>query len=443
MKKIIFSFFFFFAIIGFTMAQETTTVEAKGVGLNRDDALQDALRNAVGQAMGVFISSQTQVENYMVLSDAISSKTEGYISSYKIVNETPMRDRFEILIEAVVSMSPLKADVNMLAKTIGGIRFLVMYDPRKMKEEDVEIFNFAVERINEALSNRKYRYIESQRFHQLQKEAHGIFQESGGSSEETYVQQLGFKADAQFIIKISNIIISQRSEAFDTRTASKVSIELKAYDNCTAEGLGTIIMESEWSSGRDAKATLMNGISTAISGNIDNLFKTFNSYVGDWVNNGIPYELRFYASGSYRDFRDLRNRLKEDKNFAGNMEIVSFDNYTKLNCIFKKRPDELADRILDISDEVPFFAEKEMDVRLIYGRQISFAPRTAKVPELELLKEEYDQSQKQGNETEKGSTSPTELKQTTPQKNTNTPTAKPEPAKKNKKPVKSSNIKTK
>lgn len=443
MKKIIFSFFFFFAIIGFTMAQETTTVEAKGVGLNREDALQDALRNAVGQAMGVFISSQTQVENYMVLSDAISSKTEGYISSYKIVNETPMRDRFEILIEAVVSMSPLKADVNMLAKTIGGIRFLVMYDPRKMKEEDVEIFNFAVERINEALSNRKYRYIESQRFHQLQKEAHGIFQESGGSSEETYVQQLGFKADAQFIIKISNIIISQRSEAFDTRTASKVSIELKAYDNCTAEGLGTIIMESDWSSGRDANTTLMNGVSTAVSGNIDNLFKAFNSYIGDWVNNGIPYELRFYASGSYRDFRDLRNRLKEDKNFAGNMEIVSFDNYTKLNCIFKKRPDELADRILDISDEVPFFAEKEMDVRLIYGRQISFAPRTAKVPELELLKEEYDQSQKQGNETEKGSTSPTELKQTTPQKNTNTPTTKPEPAKKNKKPVKSSNIKTK
>lgn len=425
------------------MAQETTTVEVKGVGLNREDALQDALRNAVGQAMGVFISSQTQVENFMVLSDAISSKTEGYISSYKIVKETPMRDRFEILVEAVVSMSPLKADVNMLAKTIGGIRFLVMYDPRKMKEEDVEIFNFAVERINEALSNRKYRYIESQRFHQLQKEAHGIFQESGGSSEETYVQQLGFKADAQFIIKISNIIISQRSEAFDTRTASKVSIELKAYDNCTAEGLGTIIMESDWSSGRDANTTLMNGVSTAVSGNIDNLFKAFNSYIGDWVNNGIPYELRFYASGSYRDFRDLRNRLKEDKNFSGQMEIVCFDNYTKLNCIFKKRPDELADRILDISDEVPFFAEKEMDVRLIYGRQISFAPRTAKVPELELLKEEYDQSQKQGNETEKGSTSPTELKQTTPQKNTNTPTAKPEPAKKNKKPVKSSNIKTK
>lgn len=423
MKKFILSAFCLFALFTFSFAQETTTVEVKGVGLNREDALQDALRNAVGQAMGVAVSSQTQVENFMVLSDAISTKTEGYIASYKVVKETPMRDRFEILVEAVVSLSPLKADVNMLARTIGGIRFLVMYDPRKLKEEDVEIFNFAVERINEALSNRKYRYIESQRFQQLQKEAQRIFQESGDSNEETYVQQLGFKADAQFIIKISNIIVSQRSEAFDTRTASKVTIELKAYDNCTAEGLGTIIMESDWSSGRDPKATLMTGVSTAIAGNIDNLFKIFNSYIGDWVNNGIPYELRFYASGSYRDFRDLRNQLKNDKNFGGQMEIIGFDNYTKLNCTFRKRPDELADRIIDLSDEVPFFAEKEMDVRLIYGRQISFAPRKAKVPELDSMKDGYNQTQ----ETDK-TTKPTEVSKPAPNKTT-------EPVKTTTKPI--------
>ncbi len=423
MKKFILSAFCLFALFTFSFAQETTTVEVKGVGLNREDALQDALRNAVGQAMGVAVSSQTQVENFMVLSDAISTKTEGYIASYKIVKETPMRDRFEILVEAVVSLSPLKADVNMLARTIGGIRFLVMYDPRKLKEEDVEIFNFATERINEALSNRKYRYIESQRFQQLQKEAQRIFQESGDSNEETYVQQLGFKADAQFIIKISNIIVSQRSEAFDTRTASKVTIELKAYDNCTAEGLGTIIMESDWTSGRDPKATLMDGVSTAIAGNIDNLFKVFNSYIGDWVNNGIPYELRFYASGSYRDFRDLRNQLKNDKNFGGQMEIIGFDNYTKLNCTFKKRPDELADRIIDLSDDVPFFADKEMDVRLIYGRQISFAPRKAKVPELDSMKDEYNQTQK----TDKTS-KPTEVSKPAPNKTT-------EPAKTTTKPI--------
>ncbi len=426
MRKIFATIFVLFLCVGM-MAQETTTVEVKGVGLTREDALQDALRTAVGQAVGVAVSSQTQVENYMVLSDAISTKTEGYIASYSIVKETPMKDRFEIMVKAVVSLAPLKADVNLMAKTIGGIRFLVMFDPRKVKTEELDIYNFAVERINEALSNRKYRYIEKSRFDELNKESQRIFQESKDASEETYVQQLGFKADAQFIIKISSIRISERSEAFDTRTSSKIIIELKAYDNCTAEGLGTIIMESDWNSGKEAKATMFSGVTTAVNSNIDKLFKVFNTYIGDWVNNGTPYELRFYASGSYRDFRDLRTKLKSDNNFGGQMEIVSFDNYTKLICTFRKRPDELADKIIDYADQIPFFASKEMDVRLIYGRQISFAPRKEKVPELDNAKTQVEQPKEDTKTTTppKTTTTETKPKTTTTKPKTTTPAKTP------------------
>jgi hypothetical protein len=378
-----------FISIAFTSwAQESTVIEAKGVGLKREDALQDALRNAVGQAVGITVSSQTQVENFMVLSDAISSKTEGYITNYEIIKETPFKDRFEIDIKASVSLSPLKADVDMLSRAIGGVRFLAMYDPRNVPADEIGMYDFATERINEALANRKYRYIEKSRFDALNYEAKGMFHD-GSSGEESYVQHIGFRADAQFIIKLNRITVSKRSEAFDTRTASKVLIELKAYDNCTAEGLGTTLIESDWASGRDAESTLYSSIASTIEEKIDELFKLYISYIGDWVNNGTPYELRFYASGSYRDFRDIRNKLKVHKDFGGQMEIVSFDNYTKLNCTFSKKPDDLADAILDISDEVPFFKEKEMDVRLIFGRQISFAPRKESVPELDKMKEDY------------------------------------------------------
>ncbi len=437
MRKILATIFSVLLFVG-AMAQETTTVEVKGVGLTREDALQDALRTAVGQAVGVAVSSQTQVENYMVLSDAISTKTEGYIASYTIVKETPMKDRFEITVKAVVSLAPLKADVNLMAKTIGGIRFLVMFDPRKVKAEDLDIYNYTVERINEALSNRKYRYIEKSRFDELNKESQRIFQESKDANEETYVQQLGFKADAQFIIKISSIRISERSEAFDTRTSSKIIIELKAYDNCTAEGLGTVILESDWNSGKEAKATMFSGVTTAVNSNIDKLFKVFNTYIGDWVNNGTPYELRFYASGTYRDFRDLRTKLKTDNNFGGQMEIVSFDNYTKLICTFRKRPDELADKIIDYADQIPFFATKEMDVRLIYGRQISFAPRKEKVPELDNVKNQYEQPKEDTKTTTQPKTTiQPKVETKTPNKTAKKPvvkTTKPAPAKTGVKP---------
>lgn len=398
MKKILILFFVALSSLA-VWAQETTTVEVTGQGLKREDAIQDALRAAVGQAVGVAVSSETKVENFMVLSDAISTKTEGYIASYKVVKETPFPDRYEVVVSAVVSLSPLKADINLLAKSIGGVRFLVMYDPKTIAKEDIANYDFATERINEALSKRKYRYIEKTRFDALKKEAQGIGQESGDFKEETYVQNLGFKADAQFIIRISKITITSKSEAFDTRNSSKVIIEAKAYDNCTAEGLGTVIMESAWNSSRDAKSSVIAGISQAITDNVDKLLGVFNTYIGDWVNNGTPFELRFYASGSFRDFRELRTKLKADANFGGQLEVVSFDNYSKLNCTFRKKPDELADVVLDYADQVPFFKDKQMDVRLIYGRQISFAPRAQKVPELDAAAKEQPSTAPKPSET--------------------------------------------
>jgi hypothetical protein len=391
MKRILLLLIVALSSIG-VWAQETTTVEATGQGLKREDAIQDALRAAVGQAVGVAVSSETKVENFMVLSDAISTKTEGYIASYKVMKETPFPDRYEVVVSAVVSLNPLKADINLLAKSIGGVRFLVMYDPRSLAKEDIENYDYATERINEALSKRKYRYIEKTRFDALKKESQGIGQESGDFKEETYVQNLGFKADAQFIIRISKITVTSKSEAFDTRNSSKIIIEAKAYDNCTAEGLGTVIMESAWNSSRDAKGSVTAGITQAINDNVEKLLGVFNSYIGDWVNNGTPFELRFYASGSFRDFRDLRTKLKADANFGGQLEVVAFDNYSKLNCTFRKKPDELADVVLDYADQVPFFKDKQMDVRLIYGRQISFAPRAQKIPELDAAAKEQPSS---------------------------------------------------
>jgi hypothetical protein len=75
--------------------------------------------------------------------------------------------------------------------------------------------------------------------------------------------------------------------------------------------------------------------------------------------------------------------MKELSEFGGDMEIVSVENYTKLNCTFRKKPDELADKVLDIADQIPGFKEKVLDVKLIYGRQINFAPRNVVVPELQ------------------------------------------------------------
>ena len=123
-----------------------------------------------------------------------------------------------------------------------------------------------------------------------------------------------------------------------------------------------MLLESDWKNGREAASTISNGLNEAIKNGLEKLLVVFNTYMGEWVNNGTPFELRFYSSGTYRDLRDLRMKLKEDKNFGGQLEMIGLNNFTKLNCTFRKKPDELADKILDYADEIPFLKECDLVV---------------------------------------------------------------------------------
>jgi hypothetical protein len=150
----------------------------------------------------------------------------------------------------------------------------------------------------------------------------------------------------------------------------------KTYDNCTGEGLGTVILESGWKTSADNRAA----VAEAIDSGMVKLLNTFTGYIGNWVNNGTPYEIRLYQMGTFRDLRELRTKLKNDPNFGGELELTSVNNYTKINCTFKKKPDDLADKVLEYSDEIATLAPQKIDVKLIFGRQISFAPQSFVIP---------------------------------------------------------------
>jgi hypothetical protein len=361
-------------------AQEIFETEATGVGLNKTDATQDALRNAIGQAVGVALKSETRVENFVVVSDAISSNINGYITSYTVVSEIPFPDRFEVKVKAKVTTAAMKADFNLLSKSIGGVRFLVMADGKHAKDKNAADYDYAVQKINNFLAERKYRYIEKGRFESLRKEAMNMMEES--DTAISYAQRLAVMSDAQFLVVVSDIKTETIMGAFDIPRGTKVSLVAKTYDNCTGEGLGTVTLESSAKPNSELASGLRPAIDDAVNNGFEKLLLTFTEYIGGWVNNGTPFELRFYNTGTFRDFRDLRTALKNDSQFGGDMEVVSAYNYTKLNCTFKSKADDLADKLLDIADGVPNMAAKRLDVKLIYGRQISFAPQNYIIPNL-------------------------------------------------------------
>jgi hypothetical protein len=96
------------------MVEGVSSIEGGRKDIARDHAIKDALRKAVEQAVGTFISSETVVENYEVLSDRIYSKAEGYVAEYKVLREKVEGDLYRVLISAKVKMGDIKDDLKAI-----------------------------------------------------------------------------------------------------------------------------------------------------------------------------------------------------------------------------------------------------------------------------------------------------------------------------------------
>lgn len=81
-------------------------VTVKGYGENQDQAVRDALRMAVEQAVGVLIDSSTLTQNYAVVKDEIYSKSQGFVRDYNIIGQERQGGQVVVTVKAVVDTEP-------------------------------------------------------------------------------------------------------------------------------------------------------------------------------------------------------------------------------------------------------------------------------------------------------------------------------------------------
>ncbi len=88
---------------------KTVSLITSGQGKTKDEAKQNALRNAIEQAFGAFISSHTEVVNDNLVKDEIISVSNGNIQKYEIISETALPDNlgYSTTLKTTVSISKL------------------------------------------------------------------------------------------------------------------------------------------------------------------------------------------------------------------------------------------------------------------------------------------------------------------------------------------------
>ncbi|WP_016777203.1 hypothetical protein [Anaerophaga thermohalophila] len=111
MKKIYLLIFVLALVLpnnAFTQHNKTVTLTVSGEGNTKQEALQTALRNAIEQAFGAFISSNTKILNNELVKDEIVSISNGNIQDYEIISEIQRKNGlWNSTVKTIVSIDKL------------------------------------------------------------------------------------------------------------------------------------------------------------------------------------------------------------------------------------------------------------------------------------------------------------------------------------------------
>jgi len=108
-------------------AEGVAVIRQGNVSVARDQALEDALRKVVEQAVGTLIESESRVENLRLLSDEIYTRAQGYVQHYTLVREQRDGHLYRVTVQAAVDMGNLENRLDVL-----GLLYRRMKKPRVM-----------------------------------------------------------------------------------------------------------------------------------------------------------------------------------------------------------------------------------------------------------------------------------------------------------------------
>ena len=159
--KRLFTTFILIVIISFpitltTFAQDdkSVTLVVNGEGKTTDDAKQSALRNAIEQAFGTFISSKTDILNDELIKDEIVSVSNGNIQKFEVLSEGKLPDGgYYNTLKATVSVSKLTSfcESRGISVEFKGSLFSFNIKQQKINEENelkaIQDLSFIIKKI--------------------------------------------------------------------------------------------------------------------------------------------------------------------------------------------------------------------------------------------------------------------------------------------------------
>jgi len=122
-------------------------IQNGNLGLAKDEALKDAKRLAVQEVLGSMVSARTDVKNFQLVSQKVTSKSEGMIETFEILSASAVSDaEYHVKIKAKVSEAMINDTIAEVIASQGKPRMMVLVeesfngksDPNKVAQTELE-----------------------------------------------------------------------------------------------------------------------------------------------------------------------------------------------------------------------------------------------------------------------------------------------------------------
>jgi hypothetical protein len=326
-------------------AVQTITADGTASILNgdkamaRDVAIQDALRNAVEQVTGAVISSNTLVENAMVVEDNIYSKAKGYVKSYSVASEGEADGglTYNVKVKALVREGAIKEDMADIIRGAGNPKLMVLISESNVGQSAIggidANLGTAENTIIETMRNKGFDFVDPETAEKAIRRDKALAALEGDAQAASYI---GERAGAEVIIT-GKALAKEATVANDMLGGMKsiqATVSVKAFN--TDDGR---VLVSKVETGRAVHIEEIVGGTKAIEQASQKLADYMaEEIVKKFARGGNTVTLNVTGASNYDFYTNFVNTLKyeirgvkavNDREITGNTGLVEVE--TKFN----------------------------------------------------------------------------------------------------------------
>lgn len=329
----------------------------------RDAAIKNALRNAVEQIVGVLIESRFSAEQKETLekgktdfeskiSDAVYTKSAGFIDRYKVVTEANDGTSYRVTVEAVVKAQPLAEELDKLQSLFAsaGYPTIMLLLSERYTDKNGQTRTIDKPSITPAIESvlleRTFELVAKEQADELRKQGMQVYTELLGSDDK--VAEVASRNGADVVVVGSaEVSYSAFNELGNNMFYVSTVINLRAVNASTAKILASIEKTGKGFGANEELArvkAIRDGASEVVSALLDSLVQA-------WSRQAAQGRRFKVVVIKVKNYRRVARAFMKAMQLVPNVQAVKEVNFggkrLELEVVFKGSKEELLDGIFD------------------------------------------------------------------------------------------------